>query len=78
MEKRLYVVVDENGAVWAGAGLDALPQDLLTDGAEVGIYLLRRVKKVEITRKLKAIEGEAEEPDTEPEAAPLEPETVPG
>ena len=77
LPKRLFVVTQLD-AVYAGGSLNDLPPVLLEDGAEVGVYLLRRIKKVEITRKLKAIEGESEESDTEPDPLPLAPETVPG
>jgi len=50
--KRLFVVTDEAGTNWAGRGLADLPEVLLGDGVEVGVYLLRRVKKVELSRKL--------------------------
>jgi hypothetical protein len=71
LPKRLFVVVDAEGVAWAGRGLADLPEVLLPDGVEVGIYRLGRVKKVEITRKLKALNGE-------PEELPLEPEPVSG
>lgn len=55
--KNLYVVLDAEGTAFAGRGLTDLPVVLLDDGAEIGVYLFRRVKVVEITRKLKTADA---------------------
>ena len=77
--KKLLVVVDGVGVPFAGVGLADIPRELLEDGVEVGIYLFRRMKKVEITRKLVKVDPLDTEPDedVDPPTAP-EAEVQPG
>jgi hypothetical protein len=62
--KRIFVTIDggafdEPEQIVATEKFEGLPD--LKDGAEVAIYGLLRVKKVQVTRKLVAANGEAEE-----------------
>jgi len=76
--KKLLVVIDGAGVAFSGVGLAAIPRELLEDGVEVGIYLFRRMKKIEITRKLVKVDPlDVEDEDADPPMAP-EAEVQPG
>ena len=71
--KRLLVVRGSLGDVVAGEALGDLPDSLLCDEAEVAVYLLRRIKKVEVSRKLVKVnpaEAADDEGEGDPPAAP--------
>ena len=71
--KKLLIVIESGGAVYAGQVLDDFPDHLLEDGAEVGVYLYRRTKRVEVSRKLvKADPADTEPDEDDPPAAPAE------
>ena len=58
LPKRSFIVGD-NGALVSGERLSDIPPGLLNDGAEVGIYGLLRIKRVEVTRKLVKMDGDS-------------------
>jgi hypothetical protein len=58
--KRIYAVGTTDDDIQVGSRFEALPGGLLEDGAEVAIYGLLRVKRVQVTRKLVAAAGEPE------------------
>lgn len=58
--KRIAVVTNPEGCLVAAETIEGIHPDLLWDGAEVGVYLLARVKLVQVTRKLVKIDGTVE------------------
>ena len=70
--KKLLVVVDGAGIPYAGEGLTDIPRELLEDGVEVGVYLFRRKKVVEITRKLVKADPLDTDDDSDTPVAPAQ------
>ncbi len=67
--KRIHAVRREDGTYEMAEGFTGLPADALGDGAEVAIYGLLRVKRVQVTRKLVAAAGEVGEDEVGASAA---------